>query len=113
MGIFIICMGPFAALYDIVAERKSRALSDPESGLQSPRPSQASEPPSYNQVMTGMKTPSATFIHNMRFSELSAKDLSSAIPPPPPSYEEVAENDNHLLNGKRNWSSDTRRMTAP
>ncbi|CAG2166903.1 unnamed protein product [Oppiella nova] len=93
IGIFVICMGPFAAIYDLLSNKNrndSQTGAPPESA-QSPSPSDSSDPPSYNQVMVGsstMKTPSATY--HLRYTQqiLSPQNLSDDRPPPP-TYEEV------------------------
>lgn len=109
-------MGPFAAVYDLLYKRNSvnSRTGSPESGAVIHRPSHSADPPSYNQVMTGLKTPSATY--NMRFTQLSANQLTEEGLPPPPPYEEIIASENQNQNPshmRTGTPSDLRRMTSP
>ncbi|CAG2109590.1 unnamed protein product [Medioppia subpectinata] len=96
IGIFVILMGPFAALYDLISKRNRRrereANGQSPSGSGPSGQSDSADPPTYSQAMTSaVKGPSATYTMRYGPQVLSPQNLTQNADsrPPPPTYEEV------------------------
>jgi len=115
-------MGPFSAIYEVVTVNSRNNERERQiNANHSPRPSSDSNPPTYEQVVTALKSPSATY--NMQYypQVLSPQNLAANPPqrPPPPSYENITSNGaisnfNININNNNNHhhlNQNTRRMT--
>jgi len=109
IGVFIICMGPFSAIYEIVTvkNRNGERERQTESGV-SPRPSNSSNPPTYDQAVTALKSPSATYHMQYYPQVLSTQNLPN-VKPPPPSYADITGNETH--SSISDFMNQNRRMT--
>ncbi len=102
-------MGPFSAIYEIVSHNnRSEHERQTESGV-SPRQSDSSNPPTYDQAVTALKSPSATYHMQYYPQVLSPQNLSNSRPPPP-SYADITESETY--SSISNSINQNRRMTV-
>jgi hypothetical protein len=102
-------MGPFSAIYELVTLKNSNERERQTESGASPRPSDSSNPPTYDQAVTALKSPSATYHMQYYPQVLSPENLSNSRPPPP-SYVDITGNETY--SSISNSNNQNRRMTV-